>query len=67
MKGPRRLPSPREFALLGWDARLEVIAQLQSLRLAYLKTESAEPSSARYLGIDNNCLELDITTRQESD
>jgi len=47
MKTPQRLPSPREFALLTWDARLEVIAKLQSLRLAYLKTESVEPSTTR--------------------
>jgi hypothetical protein len=50
MKAPRRLPSPREFALLGWDARLEVIAQLQSLRLAYLKTEQAELSDTTQRG-----------------
>jgi hypothetical protein len=50
MKAPRRLPSPREFALLGWDARLEVIAQLHSLRLAYLKTEQAEPSDITQRG-----------------
>jgi hypothetical protein len=47
MRAPKRLPSPREFALLTWDARLEVIAQLQSLRLAYLKTESVESSTTR--------------------
>ena len=67
MRTPQRLPSPKEFALLGWDARLEVIAKLQSLRLAYLKTESADLSSTRYLAIDNNCPELDTTTRQKSD
>lgn len=47
MKTPQRLPSPKEFALLSWDARLEVIAKLQSLRLAYLKTESVDVSTAR--------------------
>jgi hypothetical protein len=67
MRTPQRLPSPKEFALLGWDARLEVIAKLQSLRLAYLKTESADLSSARYLAIDNNCPELDTTSRQKID
>jgi hypothetical protein len=36
VKQPKRLPSAREYALLGWDARLEVLAALQSLRLAYL-------------------------------
>lgn len=39
MKTPKRLPSPREYALLGWDARLEVMAALQSIKLAYLNTE----------------------------
>ena len=39
MKQPKRLPSAREYALLTWDARLEVLAALQSLRLEYLKTE----------------------------
>jgi hypothetical protein len=47
VRAPKRLPSPREFALLTWDARLEVIAQVQSLRLAYLKTEYVEPSITR--------------------
>ena len=47
MKRVQRLPSPKEFALLGWDARLEVIAKLQSLRLAYLKTESVDVSTTR--------------------
>lgn len=39
MRTPKRLPSPREYALLGWDARLEVMAALQSIKLAYLSTE----------------------------
>jgi hypothetical protein len=39
VKQPRRLPSAREYMLLTWDARLEVLAALQSLRLEYLKTE----------------------------
>ena len=39
MKPVKRLPSPREYALLGWDARLEVMAALHSIRLAYLSTE----------------------------
>ena len=63
MKTPKRLPSPREYALLGWDARLEVLAMLQSIKLAYLKTEETTPSSSRqpvvypYTG---NRLPLDI-------
>ena len=36
----KRLPSPREYALLGWDARIEVLAALQSIKLAYLRTEA---------------------------
>jgi len=47
VKKPKRLPSPREYALLGWDARLEVLAALQSIRLSYLKTEEIQPSSTR--------------------
>jgi hypothetical protein len=47
VRTPKRLPSPREYALLGWDARLEVLAMLHSIRLAYLKTEEATPSSSR--------------------
>lgn len=47
MRPVRRLPSPREYALLGWDARLEVLAALQSIRLSYLKTEALQPSSTR--------------------
>ena len=47
MKQPKRLPSAREYALLGWDARLEVLAALQSLRLAYLRTEEIQPSTTR--------------------
>ncbi len=42
MKTPKRLPSPREYALLGWDARLEVMAALQSIKLAYLNTEEIQ-------------------------
>ena len=47
MKQPKRLPSAREYMLLTWDARLEVMAALQSLRLAYLKTECIHPSTTR--------------------
>lgn len=39
MKTPRRLPSAREFALLAWDARLEVWATLRAIELAYAETE----------------------------
>ena len=39
MKQPRRLQSAREYMLLTWDARVEVLAALQSLRLEYLTTE----------------------------
>ena len=47
MRPPKRLPSPREYALLGWDARIEVLAALQSIKLAYLRTEEIQPSSSR--------------------
>lgn len=47
MRPVKRLPSPREYALLGWDARLEVIAALHSIRLAYLSTEEIRPSTDR--------------------
>jgi hypothetical protein len=47
VKQPKRLPSAKEYALLGWDARLEVLAALQSLRLAYLRTEEIQPSTTR--------------------
>ena len=47
MKEPKRLPSAKEYALLGWDARLEVLAALRSLRLAYLRTEEIHPSTTR--------------------
>ena len=47
MRPPKRLPSPREYALLGWDARIEVLAALQSIKLAYLRTEALQPSTAR--------------------
>jgi hypothetical protein len=43
VRPPRRLPSAREYALLTWDARLEVLAALQSLRLEYLTTEEIQP------------------------
>jgi hypothetical protein len=46
VKQPKRLPSAKEYALLGWDARIEVLAMLQSIRLAYLNTEHTTPSSA---------------------
>ena len=39
MRPVKRLPSPREYALLGWDARIEALAMLQSIKLAYLRTE----------------------------
>ena len=48
MRPVKRLPSPREYALLGWDARIEVLAALQSIRLAYLRTEALQPSTARH-------------------
>ena len=35
----KRLPSPREYALMGFYARMEVLAELQSIKLAYLNTE----------------------------
>ena len=47
MKTPKRLPSPREYASLAWDARLEVLAALNSIRLAYLKTERCDMSRTR--------------------
>jgi hypothetical protein len=47
VKEPKRLPSAKEYALLGWDARLEVLAALRSLRLAYLRTEEIHPSNTR--------------------
>jgi hypothetical protein len=47
VKQPRRLPSAKEYALLGWDARLEVLAALRSLRLAYLWTEEIHPPTTR--------------------
>jgi hypothetical protein len=47
VKQPKRLPSAKEYALLGWDARLEVLAALRSLRLAYLRTEEIQPSTTR--------------------
>jgi hypothetical protein len=59
----KRLPSPREYALLGWDARIEVLAALQSIKLAYLRTEEMQPSTAiqpdvyRYTA---DCLPVDI-------
>jgi hypothetical protein len=47
VKQPKRLPSAKEYALLGWDARLEVLAALRSLRLAYLRTEEIHPTTTR--------------------
>lgn len=47
MKQPKRLPSAKEYALLGWDARIEVLAMLQSIRLSYLRTEEIQPSTTR--------------------
>jgi hypothetical protein len=63
VKQPKRLPSAREYALLGWDARLEVFAALQSLRLAYLRTEEIQPSTTRQHDVypyTTECLPLDI-------
>lgn len=37
----RRLPSTREFALLAWDARLEVMATLRAIELGYLETKES--------------------------
>ena len=39
MRPVKRLPSPREYAQMGWYARIEVLAELQSIKLAYLSTE----------------------------
>jgi hypothetical protein len=47
VKTTKRLPSAREFALLAWDARLEVLAALNSIRLEYLKTERIDPYTTR--------------------
>ena len=63
MRAPKRLPSPREYALLGWDARLEVLAALQSIKLAYLGTEALQPSTTRQDSVypyTSKCLPLDI-------
>ena len=63
MRPPKRLPSPREYALLGWDARIEVLAALQSIRLAYLKTEEIQPSTTRQDDVypyTADCLPVDI-------
>ena len=49
--------------LLTWDARLEVMAALQSIKLAYLGTEEIEPSTARQDDVypyTADRLELDI-------
>ena len=63
MKTPKRLPSPREYASLAWDARLEVLAALNSIRLAYLKTERCDMSSTRQ---DVSSTRQDVSsTRQE--
>ena len=51
MKQPKRLPSAKEYALLGWDARIEVLAMLQSIRLAYLNTEETTPSRSRHSAV----------------
>jgi hypothetical protein len=47
VKQPKRLPSAKEYARLGWHARIEALATLHSIRLAYLNTEETTPSSAR--------------------
>lgn len=63
MRPLKRLPSPREYALLGWDARIEVLAALQSIKLAYLKTEEIQPSTNRQDDVYQytaDCLRVDI-------
>ena len=63
MKPVKRLPSPREYALLGWDARIEVLAALQSIRLAYLRTEEIQPPTTRQDDVypyTTECLPVDI-------
>ncbi len=47
MRPPERLPSPRQYARMEYRERVQVLAELQSLRLAYLTTEAIEPSTAR--------------------
>lgn len=63
MRPVKRLPSAREYALLGWDARIEVLAALQSIKLAYLGTEEMQPSTNRQDYVypyTDDCLPLDI-------
>ena len=63
MRPVKRLPSPREYALLGWDARIEVLAALQSIKLAYLGTEEIQTSSTRQADVypyTGDCLPVDI-------
>ena len=63
MRPVKRLPSPREYALLGWDARIEVLAALQSIRLSYLRTEEIRPSTNRQDDVypyTGDCLPVDI-------
>ena len=63
MRPVKRLPSPREYALLGWDARIEVLAALQSIKLAYLRTEEIQPSTSRQADVypyTADCLPIDI-------
>ena len=63
MRSVKRLPSPREYALLGWDARIEVLAALQSIRLSYLRTEEIRPSTTRQADVypyTTECLPVDI-------
>ena len=63
MRPVKRLPSPREYALLGWDARIEVLAALQSIKLAYLGTEETQPSTNRQDDVypyTAHCLPVDI-------
>ncbi len=47
MRQPKRLPSAREYARMEYRERVQVLVELQSLRLAYLTTEAIEPSTAR--------------------
>ena len=63
MRQVKRLPSPREYALLGWDARVEVLAALRSIKLAYLRTEEMQPSTTRQCNVypyTPDCLSVDI-------
>jgi hypothetical protein len=43
MKTPRRLPTVREYRLLTFQQRQQVILELEVIRLAYLQTEEIKP------------------------